>query len=106
MEPPKDGGSTSTKSASNIQKLKEEFGTEEEAEGRGVPVVVEVPVHRRMSVIAFIGHFCVQRELFGEHVIGAPAESPGEVVAGGDVSRRYFHRSYSHSRRSSYWHRG
>ena len=43
-----------------------------------------------MSVIALIGHFCIQRELFGEHVVGTPAEAPGEGVAGGDTIRTVF----------------
>ena len=73
------------KSDSHIQKLKEEFGAEEKAEGRGVPVIIATPVYRRMSIVALIGHFRIQRELSGEHVVGAPAESPGECVAGGNA---------------------
>ena len=46
------------------------------------------PVDRGMTIVALVGHFCVQRELFGEHVVGAPAESPGEGVAGRNGSRR------------------
>ncbi len=64
------------------QWLEEHLHTEQESEGRGVPIVPAFPVDRRMSVVALIGHFCVQREHFGEHVVGAPAESPGEGVAG------------------------
>ena len=71
-------------SASDIQKLKEKFDADEETKRRGVPIVYANPIDRGVTIVALIGHLCVQRELFGEHVIGAPAESPGEVVAGGN----------------------
>ena len=70
------------KSDSTNQESKEEFGTEEKAKGRGVPVIHTSPADRGVTIVAFVGHFGVQGELFGEHVIGTPAESPGEVVAG------------------------
>lgn len=51
--------------SSNIQKSKEEFGAEEKTEGRGIPVVVETSTHRRMAIVAFVGHFRVESKLFG-----------------------------------------
>ena len=62
--------------------LEEQLRTEQEPEGRGVPIVHLSPADRGMTIVALVGHFRVQRELFGEHVVGTPAESPGEVVAG------------------------
>ncbi len=35
-----------------------------------------------MSVVPFVRHFGVQRQLLGDHVVRAPAETPGERVAG------------------------
>ena len=69
-------------SASDIQKLKEEFDANEETKRRSVPIVYANPIDRGVTIVALVGHFCIQRELFGEHVVGAPAESPGEVIAG------------------------
>jgi hypothetical protein len=69
-------------SASDIQKLKEQFGAEEKTEGRSVPIVYANPVDRGVTIVALVGHFRIQRELFGEHVVGAPTESPSERVAG------------------------
>jgi hypothetical protein len=82
VEPQENEGFHAITSASDIQKLKEEFDTNEETKRRRVPIVYSIAIDHGMPVIALIGHFCVQRELFGEHVIGAPAESPGEVIAG------------------------
>lgn len=82
MEPRNLEGFHVRKSDSNIQKLKEEFGAEEKAEGRGVPVVHASPADCGVTIVALIGHFRVQRKLSSEHVVGTPAESPGEVVTG------------------------
>ena len=57
-----------------------------EWERHGVDTEGRFPVDRGVAIVARVGHFCVQRELFGEHVVGAPAESPGEGVAGGNGS--------------------
>ena len=84
VEPQENEGFHALRSASDIQKLKEEFDANEETKRRGVPIVYASAIDRDMPVIALIGHFRVQSELFGEHIIGAPAESPGEVVAGGN----------------------
>jgi len=62
--------------------LEEHLHTEQEAEGRGIPIVYLSPADRGVTIVALVGHFCVQRKLFGEHIVSAPAESPGEVVAG------------------------
>ena len=62
--------------------LEEHLRAEQEAKRGRVPIVIADPIHCDMSVVPFVGHFCVQRELFGEHVVSAPAEPPGEVVAG------------------------
>ena len=62
--------------------LKEEFDANEETKRRGVPIVYTNPVDRGVTIVTLVGHFCVHRELFGEHVVGAPAESPGQVITG------------------------
>ena len=62
--------------------LEEHLRTEQEAEGRGIPIVYLKAADRGVTIVALVGHFCVQRKLFGEHVIYAPAESPSEGVAG------------------------
>ena len=69
-------------SASYIQKLKEEFDANEETKRRSVPIIYTNPVDRGVTIVTLVGHFCVHRELFGEHVVGAPAESPGQVITG------------------------
>jgi integrase len=37
-------------------------------------------IHRRMSVISLIGHFCIQRKLFCQHIISSPIKSPCKRV--------------------------
>jgi len=82
VEPPQTWGFHVAQAASNIQKLKEEFGAEEEAEGRGVPVVHALPADRGMTIVALVGHFCIQRELFGEHVVAPHPSRQAKVLLG------------------------
>ena len=82
MEPSGYGRLHASTSSSDIQNLQEKFDAEEKAEGRGIPIVYANPVDRGVTIVALVGHFCIQRELFCEHVVGTPAESPGEIIAG------------------------
>jgi len=59
MEPRIFEGVHVRKSASNVQKLKEEFGAEEKAKGRGVPVVHTSPADRGVTIVALVSHFGV-----------------------------------------------
>ena len=82
--------STQKKAGKKPQSLEVHLDAEQKAKRRRIPVVVSEASDRCVAVVPLVGHFCIEGELFCDHIIGAPTETSGKGVAGADSSAGVF----------------